>query len=117
MTKTAPIVTSAVESHSTPMSNHTGRGLCIVAVGKSLQDCNSGSARAQRVGRPLDRGDLALELVAIFGSEQTGVIHFDLAPMIGIEDLVNNGATFRTVERKVGASNGHDTCLCWFVYS
>src|SRR5271169_5734785 len=44
MTKTAPIVTSAVESHSTPTSNQTGRGLCIVAAGKSVQDCSSGSA-------------------------------------------------------------------------
>ena len=45
MAKTAPIVTSAVESHSTPMSNPTGRGFCITIAGATVQDSKAGSAR------------------------------------------------------------------------
>ena len=44
MAKTAPMVTRAVESHSTPMTNHSGRGLCMAAAGGSIQDSSSGSA-------------------------------------------------------------------------
>ena len=44
MAKTALMVTRAVESHSTPMSNHSGRGLCMAAAGGSIQDSSFGSA-------------------------------------------------------------------------
>jgi hypothetical protein len=37
MAKISPMVTSAVESQSTPMSIQRGRGLCIVVAGKSVQ--------------------------------------------------------------------------------
>ena len=45
MAKGAPIVTSAVESHSAPTKSQTGRGLRKVADGVWIYDSSSGSAR------------------------------------------------------------------------
>src|ERR1700720_2662235 len=44
MATTAPAVTSAVDSQSTPIRSHTGRGLPPVGAGGLVQDSSSGSA-------------------------------------------------------------------------
>src|ERR1700689_4262389 len=45
MATTAPAVTSAVDSQSTPMRSHTGRGLPPLLAGALVQDSSAGSAR------------------------------------------------------------------------
>ena len=45
MATTAPAVTSAVDSQSTPIKSHTGRGLPPVLAGALVQDSSAGSAR------------------------------------------------------------------------
>jgi hypothetical protein len=74
MANTAPIVTSAVESHSTPMSKpyrarlvHRWRR----QVGPGFQS-RLRPAQCRRCA--LDRGDLTLEVIAIGGREQAGIV-------------------------------------------
>src|SRR5579864_54537 len=45
MATTAPAVTSAVDSQSTPIRSHTGRGLPPLLAGALVQDSSAGSAR------------------------------------------------------------------------
>ena len=47
----------------------------------------------------------------VFSSKQAGIVRLDLATVIGVANLVNDGAAFRTVEGNVGTSIGHDTRL------
>ncbi len=94
MAKTAPMVTSAVESHSTPIKSQMGRGLCIVGAGMSVQDFEPRLGPPQRRRRTFDGGDLTLEVVAIGGREQAGIVgrrRSDFAPVGRPMRLIRNG--------------------------
>ena len=64
MATTAPAVTSAVDSQSTPMRSHTGRGLPPVLAGALVQDSSAGSARRSVAVARFDVGNLARQLIA-----------------------------------------------------
>ena len=74
MAKAAPSVTSAVESHSTPIKSQTGRGLRKVAGGESTPGFELWLGAAQGRRRALDGCDFALEVLAIGRGQQAGVI-------------------------------------------
>jgi len=100
MAKTAPMVTRAVESHSTPMSNHSGRGLCMAAAGGSIQDSSSGSALRNVADARSIAAISPLQLVAISSGERAGIVRVHLrevAERIQLTNLVYGRSAFRAV--------------------
>jgi hypothetical protein len=80
MAKAAPSVTSAVESHSTPIKSQTGRGLRKVAGGESTPGFELWLGAAQGRRRALDGCDFALEVLAIGRGQQAGESSESAAP-------------------------------------